>query len=101
MSSGYKYVRIPASFAGSFSISAQGKSAKDKLDELLYDFSYCIENVTITTIPLYHLNVNTRIFVFDDKSSINGEYIIEKMTIPLTYNGTMSITAHKAVERLY
>jgi len=52
-------------------------------------------------VPIYYLDVNTRIFVFDEKSGINGEYIIEKLSIPLTYNGTMSITAHKAVERLY
>ena len=31
---------------------------------------------------------------------IDGDYIITKMTIPLTYNGTMSISASKAAERL-
>jgi hypothetical protein len=38
-----------------FSISAQGKSAKERLDELLYQHSYCIESATITTIPIYYL----------------------------------------------
>jgi hypothetical protein len=83
-----------------FSISAQGKSAKDKLDELLYNYSYCIENVTIQSIPIYHLQPNTRIYVYDEKSKIDGEYIVSRITIPLTYNGTMSITATKAPERI-
>jgi hypothetical protein len=38
--------------------------------------------------------------VHDEESKINGDYIINKITIPLTYNGTMSISAVKAVERL-
>jgi hypothetical protein len=38
-----------------FSISAQGKSAKDKVDELLYQHGYCIESAIITTIPIYYL----------------------------------------------
>ena len=84
-----------------FTISAQRKSAKMRLDELLYQHSYCVENVSITTIPIYYLEPNTRIFVHDDKSKIDGEYIVSKFTIPLAYNGTMSITASKAVDRLY
>ena len=44
-----------------FTISAQGKSAKDRLDELLYAHGYCVETVTITALPVYYLDVNTRI----------------------------------------
>ena len=71
------------------------------LDELLYQNSYCVENVTINAVPLYHLEPNTRIYVKDEKSNVDGEYIMTKLTIPLTYNGTMSITATKAPPRLY
>ena len=72
-----------------FKISAQGKSAKDRLDELIYSHGYCIENVTINAIPVYYLQPNTRIYLFDEKTNLNGDYIISKITIPLTYNGTM------------
>jgi hypothetical protein len=48
-----------------FTISAQGKSAKDRLDELIYQHGYCIENATITTIPIYYLQPNTRIHISD------------------------------------
>ena len=83
-----------------FNVSGQSKSAKDKLDELIYNHGYCIENVTINTIPIYHLQPNTRIHLFDEKAGLNGDYIISKMTIPLTYNGTMQITATKAAENI-
>ena len=81
-----------------FSISAQGKSAKDKLDELIYQHGYCIESASITAIPIYYLEPNTRIYVYDQKTGIDGDYIVSKITLPLAYNGTMSITATKAAE---
>ena len=98
---GYSFCQLPDYMENLFNISSQGKSAKDRIDELLYSNAYCTESITINTIPVYHLQPNTRIFVRDDNSGINGEYIINKITVPLSYNGTMSINATKAVERLY
>ena len=96
--SGYKYVKMPDKFENMFSISAQGKGAKDKLDELLYQHGYCVESVSITTVPIYHLEPNTRIYLHDDDLGLDGDYIVSKITVPLTYNGTMQITATKAAE---
>ena len=82
-----------------FNISAQGKSAKDALDELLYNHSYCTESINITAIPIYYLDVNSRISVYDELSKINGEYIVNRISLPLTYNGQMTIQATKAPQR--
>lgn len=96
---GYRYIQIPESDVDSiFSISSQGMSAKDKLDEMLYQYSYCSESVTITAIPIYYLDTNARIYVHDDEMKIDGDYIVSKITLPLVYNGTMSITATKVAE---
>ena len=97
--SGYKTIQID-NIETMFSISAQGKSAKDKLDELLYIHGYCIESATINTIPIYYLEPNVRIHINDTDTKLNGDYIVSKITLPLTYNGTMSITASKVIERL-
>lgn len=99
--SGYSSINLPSDYLQYFTISTKSLSVKDKLDELLYQYSYCTENISINSIPIYHLQPNTRIFIQDDKTEINGEYIIHKLTIPLTYNGMMSISASKAPERLY
>ena len=96
---GYKRFQIAAGFEDMFSISAQGQSAQNKLDEMLYDYAYCAESISINCIPIYYLEPNTRISVYDEETGINGEYIINRLTIPLTYNGTMSISAVKVPER--
>ena len=95
---GYKFIQIPTSYDNMFSLSAQGIGAKDKLDDLLYQHGYCVESVTISAVPIYHLEPNTRIYVHDDEANLDGDYIVNKITIPLLYNGNMQITATKAAE---
>ena len=100
--SGYKYFNLPSSSYGSmFSRSTQGKSAKDAIDTLLYNYTCCTESVSIQSVPIYYLQPNTLIYINDIKANIEGEYIINKITIPLAYNGTMSIQGTKVINRLY
>jgi hypothetical protein len=49
------------------------------------------ESITITALPIYWLEPNRKIEVEDNDSRIYGEYMIKSISIPLTYNGTMSI----------
>ena len=72
---GYTPVFVNGNLEGMFNISAQGKSAQDRLNELLYNHSYCIESISLSSIPIYHLQPNTRIFVNDDLNNINNNKI--------------------------
>ena len=99
--SGYTYIKLPNYMENLFSLSTQGKSAKDVIDEYLYKYAYCAEQITISAIPIYYLQPNTRIFVRNENSSINGEYIITRISLPLGANGMMSITATKVVDTIY
>lgn len=99
--SGYNFIQISPAYEKYFSISSRQKSAQDTLDDLLYQHLYCSEKITLTSIPIYYLQPNNRIFVRDKKTNTNGEYLINKITIPLTYNGTSSINAQLAPNRLY
>ena len=98
---GYTFIRLTSQMENYFTISAQGLSAKDEIDNLLYQHTYAADSVTLTSLPIYHLQPNTRILVKDNYTGINGEYIVSKITIPLQYNGTSSISASRAVERIY
>ena len=98
---GYSYLQYSPAMASLFTMSAQGKDAIDVLYEHLYKNSYCIESVTVNALPIYHLEPNNMINIFDTRAGINGTYVMTKFTLPLTYNGTMSITATKAVEEIF
>lgn len=99
--SGYTYIQCPAYMESLFQMSSQGKSAQNVLDTNLYNYSYCTESVNITAVPIYYLEPNNRIAIKDENTKADGEYIVSRISLPLTYNGTMQITATKAAVRLY
>ena len=98
---GYTYIWLDKSMQDLFSISAQGKSAEEEMNELFNNYSYCSEGVTITVIPIYNLEPNTLIYIYNEENKINGKYQVNRITIPLNYNGMMSITATKIIEQVY
>lgn len=96
----YAKINIVPPISNYFRISAQGKSAKEALDTMLYESTYFQESITVSSIPIYYLEPNVRISVHDDVSGIAGEYLVQSFTIPLQHDGMMSITANRAVDRL-
>ena len=96
---GYRYMNIPAALQ-MFTKSARGAEAMTEMNNLLYNHTYALESTTITSIPIYYLDVNNRVYINDIESGIEGEYIVSKLSFQLTYNGTMSITATKAAQRI-
>lgn len=93
-------IRIPENMKHIFNISSQGISAQERAEALLYQYAICAEALTLNTIPIYYLEPNNLIYVENKENNIQGEYIVSKITIPLTYNGTMSITASKVIKNL-
>ena len=76
-------------------------ATQDKLNELLYNHSYFSNSVSLTTVPIYYLQPNKKIGLQSKDAKINGLYTLDKITLPLTYNGTMSITAIEVPDPLY
>ncbi len=101
LNDGYTYILLPPAMEEYFVVSRKSKSAQDELDDLVYQHAYCNESITITTMPIYHLEPNVKISVVDEKSKIDGEYVINKITLPLNYNGMMQIMATRAPIRLF
>ena len=76
------------------------KSAYNEIKKELYQYTNYNEQISLTTLPIYYLEPNVRITVRDSQSSIYGDYIIKSISLPLDINGTMSITATRALERI-
>ncbi len=76
------------------------KDAFGVIRELLYQHTTANESINISSLPLYFLDVNQRIEVYDDTSGIQGDYMIKNLSIPLSPSGLMSIGAVKALSRI-
>ena len=99
--SGYTYVTIPSTMLNAFTASSQGKTAYASLEENLYNNSYCIESASVNIIPIYYLQPNSIIYIRDYDSNINGEYNVSRISVPLSHNGTMSLSLTKVPERIF
>lgn len=95
-----KQLRVPQQIIEMFTISSQGLSAADRIDELVYKHVCGTEGINFSCVPLYHLEPNTLIYINSEDIKVNGDYYITSFTLPLTYNGTMSISASKVIKRL-
>lgn len=87
-------------WADSLSLGAAYNSAYDLLRSAIHEYTSYQNSVSLTTIPIYHLEPNTRISINDDTSDIHGHYMIQTISIPLATSGMMNITATEALERI-
>jgi hypothetical protein len=51
-------------------------------------------------MPIYHLEPNIRIGVYDKDSNIAGDYMIKTISVPYAITGTMSISATRAMTKM-
>ena len=92
----YMPIWIQDSMEGLFYRSAQGAAAVSKANELIYQYTATIEGISLTSIPIYYLQPNTRIYVKG-----YGDYTLDKIMYSLNYNGTMSLSGNKIMKQFY
>lgn len=97
---GQPYSNVNGTIYSVFAIGTLGYSAQEVARDLLYQYTDYNNSITFQSIPIYYLEPNTRITVTDKKSNIYGDYIIKSISRPLDGQGTMSITATRALERI-
>lgn len=97
---GDKYITVSEEIMESLNVGGLNNSAYAAVRELLYQHISYNNAISISCLPIYHLDVNTRITVNDDQSGIHGDYIINSITVPLDPNGIMTISANKVLERV-
>lgn len=80
-------------------IGGASNSAYNEIRNMLYQGSSYNESISISTLPIYYLEPNTRITAFDIDSDIHGDYIIKSISLPLDINGTSNISATRALNQ--
>lgn len=100
-SNGFDFLFVSEAFSNaSLSVANGASSAYDYIKELLCQNLIYNTNITITCMPMYHLEPNNLIYINSEKTATFGRFVINQLTIPLTYNGTMSIQASQAMTQI-
>ena len=97
---GQAYSLVSSTVASNIADNTVGYSAQEVMRELLYQYTSMNESINLNCIPIYYLEPNIRISVEDPSSDIHGDYVIKSLSVPLGGQGTMSISAIKALERI-
>lgn len=75
-------------------------SCYDYIRQLIHQYTNYNQNVSINCIPLYFLQPNTRIYLRDDASGIEGDFMINTINFGLSAGNNMTITATKALSKI-
>lgn len=81
-------------------IGGSSNSCYERIKEMLYQYTHMNESISISAIPIYYLQPNTRITVIDETSGINGDFIINQISLPLDISSVMTINAYKALTKI-
>lgn len=100
ISMGQNFTQIPSSLMALFATGGVLNSCFEKIKDLLYQYTHVNNTISITTLPIYYLEPNTRITVEDAPAGIYGDYIIQSISLPLDVSSTMSINAYKALQKI-
>ena len=83
-----------------FSISSTGSSGYDEIRELIYQHLTYNCQVSITCFPKYYLEPNNLIYITNTNNGVYGSFVISSFNLPLSHEGTMTIQASQALERV-
>lgn len=97
---GQQYCLYTSQQENYFLSSSTSSSAFENIRESLYQNLVYNTSVTINCTPIYYLEPNYLVKIKDKLSNIDGDYVISKISLPLAYDGTMSITAQEALNRV-
>lgn len=97
---GQDYIQLSQNLFSMITGGGKFNSAYNMVRELLYQYTSYNESITISAIPIFYLEPNTRITVRDVISGIYGDYMINNISLPLDISSTMTLSCTRALERI-
>lgn len=94
------YVQVDPAVYGMLATGGSQRSAFVEIKDLLYEMTAYNESVSISTLPIYHLEPNIRVGIKNPDIDISGDYMINSISLPLDTNGTSSISAVRPITKM-
>lgn len=95
-----KMIQVAKNIGDCIAIGSAVFSLYDCVRANLHELTSYNETISVSMIPIFHLEPNTRVTFHDDDTHIDGDYIINSFSIPLAASGTMTLNCSKAIERI-
>lgn len=93
-------IQITDTFYDNFATGSFKQSAYEQIRYDLQQHTSYQNTISITAIPCFYLEPNTRVKLNDHSTNTFGDYIIKTISIPLGIGNNMSLSLSKAMERI-
>lgn len=97
---GQDFIQVDDSIYSLLAIGGWQNSCYERICDMLYQYTNMNQSISISALPLYYLEPNTRITVRDDASGVNGDYMISSISLPLDIQSVMSINAYRCLHKI-
>ena len=97
---GQNYSQVSAEIYNKLIQGGSQNSAYNAVRDLLYQYTQYNETITLQILPMYALQPNIRIAIEDPVSGIYGDYMINRISVPLDITGTMTLSCSRALTRI-
>lgn len=97
---GQAWIQVDEAIYDMLAVGGIPNGAFTEIKNLLYEYTNYNESIQIQVMPIYHLEPNIRIGVYDKDSNIAGDYMINTISVPYAITGSMSISATRAITKM-
>ena len=97
------YYQIGPDISKKMSLTGWNNAAYDTIRAVIHETTAYNNVISLTSIPIFHLEPSMRVKVNiteGGKPIAVGHYMINSLSVPLAYNGNMTINASRAIERI-
>ena len=95
-----EYIQVHSTIYAMLENGGALKSAYEQARKELYLYTSYNEQVSLTILPIYYLQPNSRITIQNIQNNIFGDYMIKSISLPLNIEGTMTLSCTKILERI-
>ena len=93
MDSGQPYAQTRGDIFNAFMTGGYHNSAYDRISLELYNHTNYQKTVSMTALPVYYLEPNSRVYINDHVTNTVGDYMIQNISVPYAVGSVMSVTA--------
>lgn len=97
---GYPWCQVDSSIYADFATGGYNNAAYDTLCLELVQHTVFATTVSLTTLPVWYLEPNSRVQLNDKATNTFGDFMINSITIPLGAGGTMSLSLSQCLKKM-
>lgn len=92
-------IELSAEDYESLKLSSTANDAYTEARAWLYESTQKNSTISVSAIPIYYLDANSRITVSDSVSGIQGDFLINSISLPLDISGTMTLSCSQVLQK--